>query len=197
MKKFSLVVILIMFTFGFIWGYYDSAISSEDNILYPFIERAYYVNVNQVRQDLSLIYPDDIAGDKEIARRVEWVHTYVEELNDTEQKNKDIFIDIYSIIEHETRWVNYRILDDGLGFGVGSMLFTTAEKFTDKPHYELQSDVEFQIKLVVKYYMRLLNHFGCRDYTIVGYNRGYNFDLSPQSYNYWHRVNEIREELKK
>jgi len=170
-------------------------IQQEEFCLDMYIERAEERNEQQVIHDDSLNYPYDLAGD-EIEKRVNKVWYEVKKQNNTKVKNEDIFIDIYAIIEHETRWVNYRYLDEGRGFGIGSMLYSTAQSLIDEPEYILQSDVGLQIKLTVKYYMKLLNHFSSRDFAIIGYNRGYEFELYPSSYIYWNRVNDIREEMK-
>ena len=159
------------------------------------VDRAIYWNAQQVMHDSQLSHPEDFAGEEEIQKRVTLVYNYTQKLNDTEYDDWDIFLDVYSIIEHETRWVNYLYLDEGTGFGVGSMQFSTAGGLTEHQKYELQSNVELQIELAVEYYIMMLHTTNCRHRGIVAYNRGHKVD-NPYQYIYFEKVIEIRKEVK-
>ena len=186
---------LLILTFIFVMIISVQVSADSDNMVY-LVDRAVEWNIQQVIHDSQLSYPAHVAGEEEIQKRVTLVHNYTEKLNDTEYSSWTLFLDVYSIIEHETRWVNYLYLDEGTSFGIGSMQFSTAKMYVDKPNYILQSDTELQIKLAVKYYIFMVNHTNCRHKAIVGYNRGHEVD-NPYQYNYFEKVIEIRKEVKK
>jgi len=160
------------------------------------IKRAIEWNTNQVYHDNSLSYPEHIAGEKEIEKRITNIKTYIEKHNNTKLKNREVFIDIYSIIEHETRWVNYLYLDQGTSFGVASMQYNTAKEFTNKQPYELQSDTTKQVELAVLYYLHMYRYYNDREMAILAYNRGFNINQAVGNYHYYREVSRIRREIK-
>lgn len=90
------------------------------------------------------------------------------------------FKDSVAIIMHETRFVNFRSVDDGAGFGWFSMHKThirTLDNYFNFTQYNfdtiLNSD-KLQAKYVIANYLYLMEIYQDRFKAILGYNRGAN-----------------------
>lgn len=88
------------------------------------------------------------------------------------------FKDAVAIIVHETRFVNFRSVDDGLGFGWFSMQKTHIRTLDNYYGFEthdfntiLNSD-KLQAKYVIANYEFLMRTYEDRFKAILGYNRG-------------------------
>ena len=141
------------------------------------------------------LHSDDAATKQQIKERVESVERYVNKHLDGDYR---YLVDIYAIIEHETRWTNFYSLDDGLSFGVPSIQFSTIRDVLDSnpTKLELRQNTDLQIEGAVLYYKQMLEyHGGDRDMAIVAYNRGYNIKSDPETYIYWKKVNQIKKEI--
>ena len=151
-------------------------------------DRMVQMNDIQVRWDQDLTHPRDLATMEQLHNRLNSIIVHAQELNyiypDAYWRN--VALDIYGIIEHETGFVNYRSLDAGLSFGVGSMKWSTAYETMGYlgEHYSdtsLRDNTDVQIRLTTAYYYRkLLKYKGDSHAAIISYNRGYNVDTSIQ-----------------
>jgi len=82
---------------------------------------------------------------------------------------------IYSILEYETAWVNWRKLDNGLSFGVTSMRWTTAKGYCNKASVSMNNiskDTHKQIKIATYYFYSKLSKYDDINKAILSYNRG-------------------------
>ena len=141
------------------------------------------------------LHSDDVATNQQIKERVESVERYVNKHLDGDYR---YLIDMYAIIEQETRWTNFYSLDNGLSFGVPSIQFSTIREMldTNPTKLELRQNTDLQIEGAVLYYKKMLEyHGGDRDMAIIAYNRGYNIKSDPETYVYWKKVNQIKKEI--
>lgn len=157
------------------------------------IRRAESVNENYVKNN-SELSKKDTANKEQIEERVNAIFKYVDKYMNGRE---DYIIDIYSIIEHETKWVNFYSLDSGRSFGVPSIQFTTIREVLgeDYSQSELRDNTYLQIEGAVLYYKCMYEHFGSRNMAIIAYNRGFNINSLPHEYTYWQKVNQIKEEI--
>ena len=165
------------------------------------VERAEFINGIHVQYG-SLNYPEDVMTLSQAERRVQYIFKYAEEYNDMYPNihYKSVGIDLYAIIEWETGWANYEVLDGGISFGYISMRFNTADEIMDELGITEGNyyDEKLQAKLITYYYYEKLRRYdGNRDLAILAYNRGFNLDRYSQRYeNYYFQVKGRRDYIK-
>lgn len=159
------------------------------------IHRALYVNQKAIQYS-RIFDSNDLMTHKQAYDRTNWIMKYAMELNYMYPQihHRRVAKDFFAIVEVETKFINYRSLDNGLSFGVCSMKFDTAEWIAeqlDEPfnRYEIVSDVETQIKYAVWYYYYLLKFYDDRYSAMLGYNVGLGLDKNSEKWrNYFYAV---------
>ena len=196
MKNISkvLVVIIVLVILS------NPLVATTNNL----INYALYMNEREVIHSDRLNISNSIDR-QQMENRVEAIKKYSKEYNYIYDSidYEDVFIDLFSIIIHETRFVNYGELDNGLSFGFISMRWGTAKEIAARYDIEYTYDYDFydteiQAKLITLYYYESLKFFdGDRDKSISSYNLGrYNIVNKYRGRNYFYIVNGIKNYVK-
>lgn len=111
-------------------------------------------------------------GEVEIQERLDYLKHYA-----NKYELEEYYLDFVAIVIKETRFVNYKTLDDGLSFGWISMRWSTAEELANKYHIDYTNKNDFysnniQAELLVLYFKESLDRFGEINKSIVSYNVG-------------------------
>jgi len=149
-------------------------------------QRIEYINRIFVKYSYDL-RPENALSLDEIENRVDSVFKYAEEYNhlypDTDYRLVGLYVT--ALIEHETRFVNFRSLDDGISFGVPSIRWTTVDGLSNKYDVsynrdDIISNTDLQIRFAVLYFYDNLSRFGCTEKAIISYNLGHNATLAQE-----------------
>lgn len=179
MKK-TISAILIGFLLGisFILLYSLTVEASEWNLQHKMIERAKYYNGLHVKWSKKLDN-NDIVTDEQIYNRVNSLMYWTDKYYDSSYSysQTDILLTLYSLIEVESAWVNYKHQDDKTGFGLGAMQYDTAKIVADMlgeeyNQYKLSRSTHKQLQYVVYWFYYLLDRENNINKAIVSYNQG-------------------------
>jgi len=166
----------------------NELIISDERLISFMIDRANYMNKKAV-SNRRLLRQSDLASDKEIRNRVHLIidksHKYNYMYPNIDYKR--VALDYFAIVEHETAFINYQNLDNGLSGGIISMQFATAkiisrnmDMYYNKTKFI--NDMEYQISLGIIHYYDLLREFdGNRRDAWTAYNTGRNWKID----NHW------------
>lgn len=179
-RAMFIILILLLLTSVTTQAMHESALSEA------LIERALFVNRKMViyQNDLNL---NDAMTLKQVNERVNAIFKYAREYNHlySDADYIRVAINVYSIVETETRFVNYISLDDGMSFGVSSIRWDTIEfiKKLLNENFEnnvqsrnkLRRNTDEQIRLMTYYYYYLLiRNNGDFNASAMQYNIGHN-----------------------
>jgi len=176
-KTEVLICIIVGLIVGFVFGWIDVTYASSWDMQYKMIERAKFYNDLHVQYSYKLDHPQDVATDEQIYNRVNSLWYWTQEYHDNQYDMKEIVLTLYSIIELESGWVNYKHQDGKTGFGLGALQNTTAKIIADMldeqyNHNLLVADTHKQIQYIVYYFYYLLNREKDINKAIVSYNKG-------------------------
>ena len=197
-KIIKLILILILvFMVSIIMGFYYEANALDDNL----VSYAQQMNKHEVTNPHNHLDISNAISEEEMRERINSIKKYSQKYNymypsiDAEE----VFISIFSTVIHETRFVNYRELDNGMSFGWISMRWDTAREMCRKYNIDYDYEYEFynndmQGKMVVRYFYRSLQKFnGDINKSIIAYNRGIYTNFEEYKYRkYFYEVNGIK-----
>ena len=191
--KRKILVVVILIILNIFLALLVSIDVEADNLKDKMIDRAMMVNQKEVLYNPRLNATDVITYEQAY-NRVDAIFYYAKKFNDMYDIHpRRVTKDMYAIIEMETRFVNYRSLDNGLSFGVPSIQIRTAEWVANKLDedfnlYETQSNTRKQVRYAVYYYYYLLQHYNDRYKAILGYNVGHNLPDEQRWRNYFFNI---------
>jgi len=167
------VVFMVSIVVGYTYEIYATHLERK------MVELALQDNSNKVAND-SRLNPDDEIDYATAIKRVVYLKHWTNEIPQEYIEPRRAFKDLYAIISYESSWVNWNSLDDGRGFGWGSLWWTTCEWVAnvhgwdweeDKPYIK-NSDV-LQAKYIVGWYYLLADKYkGDRTKMMAGYKYG-------------------------
>lgn len=159
------------------------------------IRRARFINKKSIENKIDLNY-DDLATEEEIENRVSLI---IEKARDYNYIYPDInyqqvALDFFAIVEHESSFVNYAELDDGLSGGIISMRFSTAKEESKKLDLSYNKtkfiqNMDYQITLGIYHYYKLIEKYdGDRRNAWTAYNTGSNFKIKEHWLDYTFQI---------
>ena len=139
------------------------------------VERTIFYNHKFVENDSRLDSWDKITR-SEAYNRVDSIIFWSNYYNYMYDIDPDkVSLIMYSLIEYETAFVNWKSLDNGMSFGVISMRWDTAKIYAKKTGVSMDNisnDTRKQIRLAVYYFYDKLQKYGDTNKAILSYNRG-------------------------
>lgn len=194
MKKIILMILVLIIFF--------SNINYANDLHSNMILRSLYVNEKAINYNSNLNI-NDLMTYEQSYNRTKWIIKYSREFNYMYDIEWEYFsIIIFSIIETETKFVNYINLDSGNSFGICSMQISTTEdmanRLKDKFLLNLvKNDTQLQIKYGVYYLYYLMDYYNDIDTAIIGYNMGMNLNKDKEKYREYYfkvigRVNYLK-----
>ena len=165
MKKITIVITFVLLL----------STTAQASMLNKMVDRTMFYNRKFVNNDDRLDSWDKITREQAYNRvdSVIFWSNYYNYMYDIEPIRVSLVM--YSLIEHESAWVNWRKLDNGLSFGVGSMRWSTADYYANKIGLDItdiSSNTRKQIRLSVYYFYDKLQKYKSVDKSILAYNRG-------------------------
>lgn len=208
MVIFFIIIVLVstITTFGIQKHNFNNNFIDETILRDYMIRRARFMNEKSVENKSNLNH-NDLATKEEIKNRVSLIIKKAEDFNYiySDIDYKQVALDFFAIIEHETCFVNYAELDKGLSGGIISMRFSTAKEESDELDLEFNKnkfieDIDYQITLGIYHYYRLIEKFeGDRRSAWTAYNTGSNFEMNEHWLDYTFqiegRINYYNEQL--
>jgi len=153
-------------------------ISDAEDIFEFYHDEIIYINHLYV-ENASQLSADDKITSEELNDRLFYLYRYSMTMESTGVEPRRRFKDVIAIIVHETRFVNFKSVDFGTGFGWFSMqkdhirTLDNYYQFERHSFNEILSSDELQAKYVIANYEFLMSVYEDRFKAILGYNKGH------------------------
>ncbi|MGM0409124.1 MAG: hypothetical protein ACQEQF_00060 [Bacillota bacterium] len=190
MKLLKIFILILLTTFLISILFYSIVEAEDRNTINYFINIAEDYNKEFAEWNGIKDMNEKQAGD-----RVFYLKYYSTKF-ETDIHPHRLWKDAFFIVLHETRFVNYKSLDQGKSLGWISMRKTTIDMlnkiygFKEVPDYEIINSDKLQAKYIISF-LAWLNNKGDRLLSIIRYNKGQNYNSFTGNENYYKKVVEL------